>query len=1047
MSPHSRRAAARRLTAAVVAGALAAAGTAALTTPATATTTCDTATTWTGAGDGHSWTDAANWDAGVPDATDTVVVGTVAGAAADVDGVAGPVCALELAAGTDLALPDDQSLAVTGKALLGAGSSIGRATAGAAGTAPTLEIAGLLELAGDAALDGVGLDLVHGAATTGTLDVKKHRLTVTGPAESRWVDGAVVRETTAEAPGAVELVGDADLDLGGTLAVNNMAAVRLTAPSGSTSPSPTITTPAGTAAIVGDGRLRWDAGTLDGNLRLSVRTSMEGSGLRIISATSTLTNLGLVEVMANTVQTEGTIRNQGELRLFPGARLQSVGSGATPALVNDSGNPASPAILAVGASDSVSASGATMVLDKVSLLNDGVISIVAGARLRLIGPASPTPRTVSVLHPGSRLRDPFPVPASPPSSYVPPPAGRLTVGGGATVKMRGATTLEGRAILELGDAAGAGRLEADPRTGATFAGASAKAGAFHWRDGTVVGPLTTSKITTDVGKNNDTSRRILTNPTNAPSALTLGGPSAVNASYVELAANARVRVTAVTTVASAPGGFKRIGAPDGQSVTVALGGTLFRVASATTPTGSSMTSAPATIDVPVVNHGSVLLQTSLKVPAGYRQSLQPGAPASAAKPITGLFGTSSGMSASLMLSSTDDAGHWAPITIAAGGLGGVGNVEANPLRIGNAWVHPGRSDAAGVMTVEGPLRLSRGSDVQIVVRGTAADKHDQLDVVPLLHNATEVAPGRAYLDGRITGIVGQVKPPTGTTLPKYVPRYLSVVANVLTYASRSGSFASSAWGGTPKGLGWKPRYDDRLAAASTRDTDTDGRAVDLQLVDVMAPALRIGSIPAFTQFDRQRVTFSATDNKTGVHSYDVRWRRASPHQGFGPWRYPSGWQRTTSRAVTKRSLVPGTTYCFSIRARDKARNTTPWSQSLCASRMYDDRAMSASSGWRRPGGQEGWYAETYSLSRRGGAELSKGGTFSRVAVTAYRCPTCGTLDIYAGGTLLKRWRLSSSTSGTVSWVSPTMKLAARRLRLRSDGARRIVVVDAVGMLR
>ncbi|MGH3370712.1 MAG: hypothetical protein ACRDPR_11995, partial [Nocardioidaceae bacterium] len=584
----------------------------------------------------------------MPAATDTVVVGTVAGVAADVDGVSGQVCALELADGTDLALPDGQSLAVTGKALLGAGSSIGRATAGAAGTAPTLEIAGLLELAGDAALDGVGLDLVHGGATTGTVDVKKHRLTVTGPAESSWVDGAVVRETTAEPPGAVELVGDADLDLGGSLAVNNMAAVRLTAPSGSTTPSPTITTSAGTATIVGDGRLRWDAGTLDGNLRLSVRTSMEGSGLRIISATSTLTNLGLVEVMANTVQTEGTIRNQGELRLFPGAQLQSVESEATPALVNDSGNPASPAILAVGASDSVAASGPAIVsLKEVPLRNDGVISIVAGARLQLSGPGSPEPRTVSVLHPGSRLRDPFPVPASPPSTYVPPPAGRLIVRAGSTLKMRGATTLEGRAILELGDAMGAGRLEADPQTGATFAGASARAGAFHWRDGTVVGPLTTSKITTDVGKNNDTSRRILTNPTNAPTALTLGGPSAVNASYVELAANARVRVTAVTTVASAPGGFKRIGPIDGQSVTVALGGTLFRVASATTPTGSSMTSAPATIDVPVVNHGSVLLQTSLKVPAGYRQSLQPGAPASAAKPITGLFGTSSARRATL----------------------------------------------------------------------------------------------------------------------------------------------------------------------------------------------------------------------------------------------------------------------------------------------------------------------------------------------------------------------------------------------------------------
>ena len=1047
---------------------------AAIPAGAVASTACAgaTAVSWTGAGDGHSWSDAANWGAGTPPTSTSNVTVAVAGSA--IDGVTGDVCDLVLTGGadaagtvaldgsltvagdatlsgsvrlgaaggassyavhgalvtqpgTDLTLLDGTAVEVPGSALLGA-TTVFHRPAGATGAAPRLVVSGVLKLAGAASIAKVDLDLVDGPTTSGTVDVNSAVLTLSGPSTSRWVAGAVVKGVATGAAGAVEVADEAALDLGSTLTVNSGATLRLKTGS-------KVTTSSGSATVTGTGTggLAWDAGTLDGTLTLNVLTAMDTAGTRTITAGSALTNLGQLTVKAGTVVADGSLVNKGQLRLFPGT-LVTRNAATAYFLDNDSGNPASPAILAVGASDTAAGSGSTSVrLVKVPLRNrnNGIVTVVAGEKLVLSGDVA-TP-TQSELDPGSRLRDPFTPPAT-----SPPPPGRLIVAGGARLGLAGTTTLEGKAVLALDDGflGGGGdgtkaALLATAGSAAKLAGASASAGAVHWRSGTVVGPLTIDKIELDVGANTAESRRILATGDPAATALTLAGPASVNATTVLLEANAKVLIAGTTKIASAPGGFHRsTSTVTGQSVTVALGGTLQRVASATTPGGSTTSSGAATIDVPVVNHGTVSLETTLNVPAGYTQVIQPGAAATAAKPVTGLFGSSSGISASLALSSADGAGHWAPITLTHGGLGGKGVVEANPLAVGTTWIHPGTSTTAGKLTVKGPLKLSGGTEVQIVVRGTAADQHDTLEVAPLTWNGAVVAPGTAYLNGRVTGL----------TASGYTPAYLASVPNVLQFAARSGSFATASWSGTPVGLGWKPLYDDS-------PTDGDPRAVDLRLVDVAPPALGIASIPAFTQLTSQRFTYAAVDNKTGVASYDVRWIRAYPTTGFSAWVYPSTWQRTTSTSRTLSGLAQGYTYCFSVRARDKAGNTSAWSSALCTAKMFDDRALTASSGWYRPSGKSGFYAGTYSRSTTYGAKLTRYGGYTRLAVTAYRCPTCGVLNIYSGSTLLKSLNLYSSRSGLTTWVSAPMSRRTNTVTLRVGSRNKPVIVDSFGMLR
>jgi hypothetical protein len=287
------------------------------------------------------------------------------------------------------------------------------------------------------------------------------------------------------------------------------------------------------------------------------------------------------------------------------------------------------------------------------------------------------------------------------------------------------------------------------------------------------------------------------------------------------------------------------------------------------------------------------------------------------------------------------------------------------------------------------------------------------------------------LAGRVTGVsAGSYKPTYGTT-----------VHNLIRYTSRSGSFGKASSFGTPAGLGWRPRYD------SSTD-DGDGPAVDLRLSDVAPPALGLARIPAFTQTATQRVTFAAVDNRTGVATYDGRWREGrTAAKTFGAWHRPKAWQHSKATRRMLTDMRPGRTYCFSVRVRDRGGNTSAWTQPLCTARMLDDAALAASKGWARLSGRPGFYAGTLSRSSQHGAELRRHGTFTRVAVTALRCPTCGSLRVLAGGKVLKTLSLKGKRTEIFTWVSPIRTRSEATVRLRVVSAGKMVGIDSFGLSR
>ena len=1038
-----------RVLAALLVAALTAGLLVVLAGPAAATSACATGTTktWTDTGD-HAWTNPANWaqttePATVPGPTDTVKIEV---ASAVVEGIDSTICDLVLTGAADIATAPR----LTGELTVAGEARLSGFAGAASGAAFTLRVPGAVVMTADATFERISLELAAGTPG-GKVDLKAKKLFLTGDSTSTMEVGSSVVDTVGGTAAGLYVGAAARLVVTTGALVTSPAIVRLQTGS-------TISTGGVPATLGGTGALNWQAGALAGDLTLALQTVMDGNGTRQVPAGSSLTNTNNeaskgFSLRDGTLELGGNLVNRGLLRAFPGNPGPYVTR--TDAAVGTLDNKET-GTLAIGSSDTLAGSG-QLRIDKVPLKNrsGGKITIVSGTKLLLTGLADAP--TASEFEANTTVSDPFT------PTTTTPTKGTVQVASGSSLLLKGATTLQRGAIVQLDENTNGTKasIVGVEGTAAKLTGTASTDGTFQWRSGTVLGPITIDKVGTDVGAFGGTTRRYLdTSDSAAAAAITFAGPVAVNATMVTLKPNARVSVTSAMVIASVGSGFERSGASlEGQKLTIQSGGSMRRISQATTPGGSSTSSGTTTINVPIVNYGNVTLETSLNAIAGYTQDIQAGVPTTAPEPITGLL-------AATVTLSTGNEGAFLPIELRKGGLGGEGTIATTQLTLGDTWVHPGFGDRAGKLTIQGVLKLSSGSDVQLVMRPAVPAvpasgstpavpakpvTYDVLDVTPLVYTPTtpagapsEVkAPGRIDLAGKITGV----------SASGFNPSYGTTMTNLVKFASRTGSFANSSWRGTPAGLGWKPVYDDTENAAvpasgSTPAVPADSRSIDLRLLDVAAPALGLASIPAFTQFTSQRVTYAAVDNRAGVASYDVRWQRGSPTTLFSAWQYPSSWQGTTATAKTLTGMATGWTYCFSVRVRDRAGNVSAWSLPLCTAKMFDDRSLTASHGWTRATGKAGFYAGSYTRTTRYGATLTRSGTFTRVAVTAMKCPTCGKVAIYSGSTLLKSLSLRSSTTGMTTWVSSVRPRQTTTLKLRVvTTGNKPVVVDSFGMVR
>jgi hypothetical protein len=186
---------------------------------------------------------------------------------------------------------------------------------------------------------------------------------------------------------------------------------------------------------------------------------------------------------------------------------------------------------------------------------------------------------------------------------------------------------------------------------------------------------------------------------------------------------------------------------------------------------------------------------------------------------------------------------------------------------------------------------------------------------------------------------------------------------------------------------------------------------------------------------------------SALSSFDVRWQSATPTTALSPWQYPAGWNALSGTSVTSQALAVGATYCYSVRAHNLAGQTGPWSPAACLTRPVDDRSLSASSGWTRPGADSRFYASTYSNSTRAGATLTLAGVqVSRVTLLATRCAVCGTVGVYVGTALVGTINLAAPATHWQSLVTMapfSYRTGTVTVKVLSNG--RLVQIDGIAI--
>jgi len=211
------------------------------------------------------------------------------------------------------------------------------------------------------------------------------------------------------------------------------------------------------------------------------------------------------------------------------------------------------------------------------------------------------------------------------------------------------------------------------------------------------------------------------------------------------------------------------------------------------------------------------------------------------------------------------------------------------------------------------------------------------------------------------------------------------------------------------------------------------------------PNAAMTALPATSPITSLMLNWSSPGNQNPA-TYDVRYRRA-------PWNGAlSGYTSLLSGSAALGATLAvgaGTTYCYSARAHDLGSTTSAWSAETCTAVPLDDRSLSRSSGWSLLANASD-YRGTVLRTTTLGAKLTRTGVVAKtLTLVATTCPSCGTVRVYWGTTLLKTISLVSSTTVhrkvfTIAQFSAA-KTGTVVIKVSTSG--KAVLIDGLGIRR
>ena len=214
--------------------------------------------------------------------------------------------------------------------------------------------------------------------------------------------------------------------------------------------------------------------------------------------------------------------------------------------------------------------------------------------------------------------------------------------------------------------------------------------------------------------------------------------------------------------------------------------------------------------------------------------------------------------------------------------------------------------------------------------------------------------------------------------------------------------------------------------------------------DTTKPTAKLTKPSATVTFSKSiQLQWQASDTGgSGLDDVDIRVKSAKFNAGFGSFTQPASLQHLTGTTKTFTGQA-GTSYCFSVRARDNAGNVSSFSAQKCTMIPVDDHTMTASAGWTRQSGLSGPFLGTLSNTSKGGATLKLSSVHAKqLGVMVKMCSGCGTFQILIGTQSLG----FGNTDGSGFAVFTTAAFSSVRIgniRIKNVTASRKIQIDGL----
>ena len=306
-----------------------------------------------------------------------------------------------------------------------------------------------------------------------------------------------------------------------------------------------------------------------------------------------------------------------------------------------------------------------------------------------------------------------------------------------------------------------------------------------------------------------------------------------------------------------------------------------------------------------------------------------------------------------------------------------------------------------------PVARPDGSEVAFLLPGTG--DADQLYVVNVA-----------------TGVRRPVAVPDNAGLgrPSWSRNQATLYVPAFTYAQ-----GSEVWSAAASGSG---------SAVPLTSNNGYVASVSVSTPDTTPPSVAVAALPTLSLSGSVRVAYSATDALNGIRRYDVRYTRQTATAAYAA--LVATGAGTTATSLTLK-LAAGSTYCFSVRAADRAGNTSAWSAARCTTAPLDDRSLSRYSFSAVTG--SAYYLGTAATTTSYHATLATSLTRRPLYVVAMTCPTCGSIEVRKGTTRVAVISLVSSSTVYRRVFALPVTTAGGGVSIRTTTTGKRVTVDGI----